>query len=436
MLKKFLLVLLVLVVALAVVACGDPVETEGGNETDVPGTDAPETNAPETDGETEHQHDLEIEDVPATCQKRGYHKETCKTCGEVVAESAYPKIDCTPVAAATCTADSVCSVCGEVIEAAKGHTFGEAQVTAATCKAEGKSVTTCTVCGESVETALPMVAHDIPDANVTESNPSTACGVPGSKTGTCVLCNESVTVELPGLAHAFTIDSAKFADGVITIPCTQCGQDVAITKEVRLALDFDKATVFEELEALNLGDKIELYSANDAAQVKEVDGKTVLFFKTAKPLWIDVDPSFLNDASYYMVSFDYCVNKDVDSGTQISLFGAMPGASNGSGAKGFNNIAKYDRSTGWLKHGTTNNATQYFEITVGQFYHVDIIVDNIGTKGNAYLFVDGQYVCTVAGYAMNEENGAKYSGNLAFRVSEDGNTHDPLYDNFSISVVR
>lgn len=434
--KKLLLVLLVLVVALAVVACGGPAET-GDGETNAPETNAPETNAPETDGETEHVHDLEVEEVLATCQARGYKKETCKTCGELVTETAYPKAACTPTAAATCTADSVCSVCGEVIEAAKGHTFGEAQVTEATCKADGKSVTTCSVCNETVETVIPMIAHDIPDANVTASAPSTACGVPGSKTGTCTLCNESVTVETDALPHTFTIDAAVYADdGSITIPCTACGQNVAIAKEERLALDFDKATVEEEFDALGLDGKLSLVNVNNAAQVKEVDGKTVMYFKTAKPLWIDVDPLYLNDASYYMVSFDYCVNKDVESGTQISIFGAMPGASGGAGAKGFNNIAKYDRSTGWLKHGTTNNTTQYFEVTVGQFYHVDIIVDNVGTKGNAYLFVDGKYICTVAGYAMNEENGTKYSGNLSFRVSEDGNTHDPLYDNLKISVVK
>ena len=432
MLKKFLFVLLVLVVALAVVACGEPAETEGGNETDAPVTDAPETDAPET----EHQHDLEVEDVPATCQARGYHKETCKTCGEIVAESAYPKTECIPAAAATCTADSVCSVCGDVIEAATGHTFGEAQVTAATCKADGKSVTTCTVCGETVETVIPMVAHNIPDENVTASVESTACGVPGSKTGTCTLCNESVTVELPGLAHTFTVDSAVYAEGAYTIPCTTCGQNVTISTEARLALTFDGATVEEEFDALGLGDMLTLVNVNGAAQIKEVDGKSVLFFKTAKPLWIDVNPAFLNDAAYYMVSFDYRVNRDVESGTQISLFGAMPGAANGTGAKGFNNIAKYDRSTGWLKHGTTNNTTQYFEVTTGQFYHIDIIVNNTGTKGTAYLFVDGQYVCNVGGFAMNEAYGANYSGNLSFRISEDGNTHDPLYDNLTISVVR
>ena len=114
MLKKLIMLALVLALTVCVlVACG------GETETGAPETNAPETNAPETEPqETEHVHDLEVEEVAATCQARGYHKETCKTCGEVVVENAYPKTACTPVAAATCTEDSVCSACGEVIEQA------------------------------------------------------------------------------------------------------------------------------------------------------------------------------------------------------------------------------------------------------------------------------------------------------------------------------
>ena len=226
-------------------------------------------------------------------------------------------------------------------------------------------------------------------------------------------------------------------DGIVYYSCSACGQATeAVPFETCLALTFDGATVEEEFNALGLSDMLTLVNVNGAAQIKEVDGKSVLFFKTANPLWIDVDPAFLNDATCYKVSFDYCVNKSVTSGSQISLFGATPGAANGNGAQAFNNIAKYDRSTGWLKHGDTKNTTQYFEVTTGQFYHIDILVNNVGTTGAAYLFVDGEYICTVNGYAMNEENGAKYGGNLSFRIGEDGNTHDPLYDNLTISVVR
>lgn len=442
MLKKFLFVLLVLVVALAVVACGDTVETEGGNETDAPATDAPATDAPETDGETEHQHDLEVEDVPATCQARGYHKETCKTCGEVVAEATYPKTECTPAAAATCTADSVCSVCGDVVEAATGHSFGEAVVVAATCKAEGSSTKTCATCGESEVTALAIVAHNIPDENVTASVESTACGVPGSKTGTCTICNESVTVELPGLAHTFTLGEAVVAaDGTITAPCTACGKTVAATLDTVFALTFDDESVAAEVDKIN-NEHVRVINKNDdskglCAQIKENGDRSVLYFKWANPLFIDYDLELFEGASYFAITFDYMVGKEVGTGPQVSVIAAVPGMSNGSqGSKGcpFANAVKYNRETGKFTNGQT---TEYMDVTAGEWYQFTIIVDNNAASGmgTAYIYINGQLIRTLNNWGATQTVLDKY-GCLSFRIGEMGNTHDPLYDNFSISVVR
>ena len=122
-------------------------------ETNAPETNAPETDAPETDAlqcNGEDIHAVVVEEKAATCQERGYKIESCSICGEIISESAFPKAACTPIAAATCTADSVCSVCGDVIEEAPGHTFGDAVVVEATCLAEGSKTQTCSVCGEVV----------------------------------------------------------------------------------------------------------------------------------------------------------------------------------------------------------------------------------------------------------------------------------------------
>lgn len=436
--KKFLFMILVLVLALAVVACGDPAETEGP-ETNAPETNAPETNAPETDPpETEHQHDLEIEDVPATCQSRGYHKETCKTCGEVVVESASPKAACTPVAAATCTADSVCSVCGKVIEAALGHTFGEAQVTAATCQAEGKSVTTCTVCNETVETALPIIAHNIPDENVTELVEATSCTAGGSKTGTCILCNQSVTLALDPLPHAFALDQTDIAaDGSINIPCATCDSVVTVAKEERLTLTFDGASLEEEFEALGLDGKVALFNDKNSCKVAMFGDRGVLDQTVWNGVvWLELDPSFLNDDAYYSISFDFCVGKATTEGTQMSVFGAVPGARSATGTQEFANIAKYDRTTGWLKHGDTKVDDQYMQLEVGKFYHFEILVDNTSAAGLAHLYVDGVYLCAKEFFPINQEMGELYEGKLGFRIGEHGNTHDPFYDNFNISAIK
>ena len=441
MLRKLMVVALVLTLSVfALVACGGGVETETqAPETQAPETQAPETQAPETEPEeTEHVHDLEIEDVLATCQRRGYHKEICKTCGEVVVENAYPKTACTPIAAVTCTEDSVCSVCNGVIETAKGHTFGEAQVTAATCEAEGKSVSTCSVCGTAEETVLAKVAHNIPDENVTASTESTTCGVPATKTGLCTLCNRTVTVDLGPLPHTFVLEQVDVAaDGTLTAPCDACGKAVVMTKETRLKLDFDGASLEEEFEALGLAGKAALFNDKNSCKVATFGDRSVLDQTIWNGVsWIELDPSFLNDAAYYSIAFDFCVGKATSDGGPMSVFGAVPGARSATGAQEFSNIAKYDRATGWLRNGDTRVDEQYMQLEVGKFYHFEILVDNTSAAGLAHLYVDGIYLCSKAFYPINQEMGELYAGKLGFRIGEHGNTHDPFYDNFSISAVK
>lgn len=71
------------------------------------------------------EHDLEIEEEIATCQKAGYRKETCKLCGVTVVNITYPQKDCVPKAPATCTKASVCATCGQQLKAVTGiHAWG------------------------------------------------------------------------------------------------------------------------------------------------------------------------------------------------------------------------------------------------------------------------------------------------------------------------
>ena len=106
-LRKLLVLALVLALFVcAFAACGDGTDTE----TNLPGTDS-ETDAPVSDTEDpgketedpgeECTHELEVEEKLATCTDRGYKKEVCKLCGEIVSETAYPKAAHTPTAAAT-----------------------------------------------------------------------------------------------------------------------------------------------------------------------------------------------------------------------------------------------------------------------------------------------------------------------------------------------
>ena len=117
---------MIFTLAVALIACGAPADDTQTPETDPADTDVvvseseSETEAPACNGVDIH--DVVVDEKPASCSDRGYRIETCKTCGEILFETAYPKQTCTPSGEATCTSASVCTQCGQVLEAAKGHT--------------------------------------------------------------------------------------------------------------------------------------------------------------------------------------------------------------------------------------------------------------------------------------------------------------------------
>lgn len=390
--KKLLLVLLVLVVALAVVACGGPAET-GDGETNAPETNAPETNAPKCNGEDIH--DVEVEEVLATCQTRGYKKETCKTCGELVTETAYPKTACTPTAAATCTEASVCSVCNEVVEAAKGHTWGEAQVTAATCTADGKSVTTCSVCNATEETVLSMVDHVI--GTVTEEVAPTSCSQKGYKKGTCATCNTEVTIDLV-IAHDYANNSFVIAeDGSISGTCNTCGEQGTLALDIALKLDFENTDLKTEIAANEKGEFFTVTDTTNAKGVFEAAGdRTVL--STSAPAFIDFDPNLFVGTSYYVVSFDFSYNAEKDYGTtRPSLFAFVPGWSQDGTVKNptmsWGTCAKFDTGSMKLAAVSSNGAeitdANSIDITLGEWHTMTVVVNN--TTGARNVYIDGVY---------------------------------------------
>lgn len=411
--KKLLMVLFVLVLAVMVVACGTPAETNAPGtdapETNAPETNAPETNAPETNApETDCIHsDVEVDEVLATCTTRGYRKEVCKTCGETVSETAYPKTECTPGAPATCTADSVCSVCGTLIEAAKGHSASDTVVQDLGCSAVY------------------------------------ACSGEG--------CTETITVVKENATHTLaeitTYDGTlAIVNGKVCAPCSACGQNVPVSEDVRLALDFDKESIAAEFEALG-NDKLSFYTKEDAAkgpaaQVKENGDRTVMYFAHANPLFIDYDVSFLSDAEVFVISFDYCVGKaPYAPSNQVSLLSFVPGFKEGSAIPGKScpwvHTIKFDRTSLYFTDGKSTEPTQYFQPEIGKWYTITIVVDNtFKDVGKGYVFVDGEFIrATIENAGCTETVLNKYGG-LCWRFGEMGNTHDPQYDNLRISVIK
>ncbi|MBR4873718.1 MAG: hypothetical protein IKV00_07765 [Clostridia bacterium] len=442
------LVLVMLVSAFA--ACGGETETE----TDLPAT---ETQAPETDppvAETEHEHEIEVDEKLSTCSERGYRIETCKTCGEVLAEEAYPKLTCTPNAEATCTEASVCTACGKELAAAKGHTFGDATVVDATCQADGKESKTCTVCGETVETVLPKIAHIM--GEVTESKEAT-CSETGYNKGACIMCGETVTKELPA-AHDYIMEAFRTAeDGSLLGTCYSCG-DVAVTEEIRVALTFDVADLESEIASIANGDKLTLVDSTVSSVYKKANAvitangdRSVL--APRRPVMIDFEDTLLTDASYYIVSFDYYITQnppaeDPSNPKRATVFAFLPGFSGGgkvAGSGSFANFTKYTFGKGlvYSQYGTLasiDKGAVVMEIEAGKWYRFTYIIDNLA--GEAYAYVDGTFIASPVMdepgmFSVTPETSAANDGYFTMIFADDYvKNYGAQFDNFSISVIR
>ena len=444
------LMVLALVLALfvcAFVACGGTTDTE----TQAPETQAPETQAPESetdasgdDPEAECAHEIVVDEKAATCSDRGYKKETCKLCGEVVSETAYPKTAHTASGAATCDTDSKCTACGEVIEAAKGHVWGEATTTAATCMAAGKETKTCTVCNKTDVKELATLAHVIDKATATV--PAT-CTSAGSKTGVCSLCGLTQTVVLPA-QHAFDnlgdLSALTFVEGKIQAKCSTCQQAVDVTGDVRIVLNFDEADVATELAKYGEDFKyVIVYNADQASTatgdrvpvVKNypdaADGHTSVLatIHNSSPA-ITFKGELLADADYYVISFDWRATKYGNNTNKIGAFGQAAKAFDGVAGEGDMVYAfKVDRSNGDLYDHSGKN--KFGSAPAGQWYKVIVVVDN--ESGTAYTYVDGVCVATTQNAKWQVVEGGEYT----WRFGGIYNVfHVPEFDNFEVVAIQ
>ena len=442
------LMVLALVLALfvcAFVACGGTTDTETqAPETQAPETQAPdsETEAPGGDTEAECTHEIVVDEKAATCSDRGYKKETCKLCGEVISETAYPKTAHTASGAATCDTDSKCTVCGEVLEAAKGHVWGEVTTTAATCTVAGKETKTCTVCNTTDVKELATLAHDIAEA--TEYVPAT-CTTEGSKTGVCSLCGQTQTVVLPA-AHVVTdlgdLSALTFVDGKIQAKCTACEAVVDVTAEVRFALSFDEADVPTELAKYGDGfNYLLVYNGDQAGTVKyppvvtaypdATDGHTsVLTTKHNASPAITFKGELLADADYYVISFDWRATKYGNNTNKIGAFGQAAKAFEGVAGEGDMVYAfKVDRSNGDLYDHSGKN--KFGSAPAEQWYKVIVVVDN--ESGTAYTYVDGVCVATTQNAKWQVVEGGEYT----WRFGGIYNVfHVPEFDNFEVVAIQ
>ena len=134
--KKILMFMLVLIMTLALVACGGT-----GDESDIPSDD-------------DHVHVFEEAiEVEPTCVATGKKVMKC-ACGEIESEEELPLADHN-VGVADCENDAVCSACGTVFTEKYGHDMMESVVLDPTCSADGVLRGRCQLCGVSVDTPIP-----------------------------------------------------------------------------------------------------------------------------------------------------------------------------------------------------------------------------------------------------------------------------------------
>lgn len=446
--KKLFVLLMILALTVALIACGSEVETQA------PETDAPETQTPETDPpETQHVHEIEVEEVLGTCSARGYRIETCKTCGETLSETALPKEPCTPNGDATCVDDSVCTACGKVVAAATGHVWTDKQTVVSTCTADGKETATCSVCGTVEETVIPMIAHIM---GAVEEEKAATCTEAGYKKGACVMCEGEVTETLAP-SHNLICESFFTAeDGTYKATCHNCG-DVAITLESRVDFTFDMA-LDAEMEGLAVADKLTLVDSSVSSVYKKANAvitangdRSVL--APRRPVMIDFDSSLLSDSSYYIVSFDYYISQapqpeDPTNPLRATVFAFLPGYHDGgkvAGSGAFANFTKYTFGKGlvYSQYGTLasiDKGAVLKEIAPETWYRFTYVIDN--KTGEAYAYIDGEFIASPilddAGlFSVTPETDAKFEGYFTMIFADDYvKRYGAQYDNFNISVVK
>ena len=204
--RKLLICLsLVLVLTLVFVACNKN-DTPDGNTNDVT-TEAPTqapTEKPSTPAETEAPTEAPTTEEPTTEAPTTEAPTTeAPTTEEPTTEE--------PTTEAPTTEPAECE-----------HVYGEPEVTEADCENDGKSVVTCTKCGDTVETVIEALGHKIAEDAEWNVLVAPTCEEIGLGFGFCVNCEQPVEAELPALGH-----NANEATCTTASVCATCNTTVA-----------------------------------------------------------------------------------------------------------------------------------------------------------------------------------------------------------------
>ena len=377
--KKILIALAVVVLALALVACG--------GEANVTEDTTPVTEAP-----AEHVHAYSEEIVAPTCAAQGTRKMVCE-CGDVQSEETLGFADHTP-SVADCEKDTVCTVCNEVLSAATGHIIS------------------------AVET-------------VTEAT----CSTPGKEKGSCVSCGKVIETEIPASGHVSS-GAPKAVDGGFAVTCSICNQAVTLKAQTPVfLLDFEE-DIATQAAKYDIG--LSVYKP-ESWKIAEVNGSKAFTADDGKPFYINiVDPTKLASLGSFVISFDYTSTKEAKEDQAGSVFSILGNHQNSvqtsAGAVQWGWMLKLVEAKKVL--ATTNAAdkvTSENSVAVERNvkYNVQIVIS--AADKATHTFINGKYIGSSNQVYTTFTKFAP--ANTAIRFG-DGPVCGHIFDNFTISPLK
>ena len=390
MLKKILIAVMVLVVALAVVACGgeDAPETPVGDDT--PAADAGNDDVTDAPAGADHVHAYEEKVEVGTCTTAGKVTMICE-CGDIQSEIDTGFANHTE-SVRDCEKDTVCTVCGTVLEEKTGHFVAAYNAeTAATCATAGKEKGTCENCGKVIEREVPATGHV--------------------------------------LSGAITISGGSF-----TTSCSGCGQSVTLTAQTpafQLAFEGDVAA-----EAANdIG--LEVYQP-ESWKTADFNGSKAFAVDPGKPFYINIkDPAKLAALGTFVISFDYTSTTEAAANTAGSIFSLLnnhyDAKQTSVGATGWGWMIKYIENAdkiAVIDNADNLSASNSIDAPHGTTFKVQIVVSS--AEKATHTFINGTYIGTSdRAFAI----ATLAPANACFRFG-DGPALGHVIDNFTISALK
>ena len=374
--KKLLICMLVLVVALAVVACGgnDTPKQNDGTDTSTDTLETPGSDdvTPGVDGTHTHVFEETVTVAP-TCTSLGKKAMQC-SCGEIQGDEMPLPFAPHDAKDATCTEDSVCATCGKLLVEKYGHLFVDSVVVEASCTTEGLARTTCHRCGTSADAKIEA-------------------------------------------GHAYDYSKLTVSKGSVGSTCTKCGQMVNFVEGKTLfKLDFENADELTSNSEFKKALGTPVYS-NGAARM----GGAVLF--TYSPETITSVPKLL-------LSFDFQMVDEGRTNRGESLFSFL--ATPAGGSTSYNWIVKYYEADHVLSTvDSGHSATNSVPAERGKWYNCTAVIDTATKEISVYI--DGVSIGTKTLPAHSA--GGVHQLRLYDAMPSNG-TSNPMFDNLKLVEIK